>query len=288
MATQAELIVEVTRIIQDTSYDSTEQLAFLNQAMQDIAGDPRVLLPDLETQDDVTTSTSVSYVALPSDYQKNLLYCYNSSKYWPVKIYASLASLQRMFSRLDQGGAVVGVTTRGQNLHYQRIPSSAETLQLHYYRKPYDMATYPATTISFNGTTKTINDTGSGLDDFHVGQVIDVTGTVNNNTSFTITVAAAESLTVSETVTTESAGSSFTIKSRPDGIPAHLQKPLLVHHVCAAILGEIEQDLNGAKVNTQYHQGEFDKYLAKLIAFIGPVTAGPKEIEKEIDWENYL
>ena len=219
MITQAELIVEVTRIIQDSSYSDAVQLTFLNQAMQDIAGDPRVFLPGLETQDDVSTSTSVSYVALPSDYQKNLFYCYNTTRYRKEKIYGSLEDLQRQFSKLDQAGSIVGVAIRGSNLHYQRIPSSSETLQLHYYRPPVDMD-----------------------DD----------------------------------------------DDEPDGLPAHLAKLLLVHHACAAIFSEIEQDMKGAKINTQFHEGKSNEYLAKLIAFIGPIAKTPVEITMEVDWESYL
>jgi len=219
MVTQSELITEVTRIIQDTSYSDATQLSFINQAVQDIAGDPRVLLPDLETSDDVDTSTDDSYVSLPSDYQKNLTDCYNTDKYCHHKIYGSLETLQRDFYHLDQNGYIVGVAVSGSNLHYQRIPSSSETLTLHYYRVPTDM---------------------SDDDD------------------------------------------------EPDGLPAHLAKPLIVHHACAAIFSEIEQDLQGQKVNTQYHEGKFNEYLSKLIGFIGPVATSPISINEEMDWEVYL
>ena len=219
MITQAELIVEVTRIIQDTSYTDEIQLTFLNQAVQEIAGDPRILLRDLETQANVSTSTTATYIDLPDTYQRNLFYCYNTSVYRPIKIYPSLETLQRKFARLDQGGAIVGVAIRGTELHYQRTPSSSETLQLHFYRPPVDMDDDDAT---------------------------------------------------------------------PDGIPAHLAKPLIVYHACAAIYSEIEQDMKGAKVNTQYYEGKFNEAMAKLIGFVGPVATAPKEIEQEIDWESYL
>ena len=219
MITQAELIVEVTRIIQDSSYSDAVQLTFLNQAMQDIAGDPRILLPDLESQANVTTSTTLSYVALPTTFQKNLFDCYNTGRNYHHKIYGSLEDLQRRFTNLDSNGNIRGVAIRGSNLHYQRIPSTAETLQLHFYRLPVDMAAVGAT---------------------------------------------------------------------PDGLPAHLAKPLLVHHACAGIFGEIEQDMKGGKVNALYHEGEFNKALAKLIGFIGPNAKTPVDVEMEIDWENYL
>jgi len=219
MVTQAELIVEVTRIIQDASYTDEIQLTFLNQAMQDIAGDPRIFLDDLETQDTVDTSTTVSYVALPDDYQKNLFSCYNTDRNYHHTIYGSLEDLQRRFTNLDSNGSLVGVAIRGTNLHYQRIPSTSEELQLHYYRPPVDMA-----------------------DD----------------------------------------------DDTPDGLPAHLAKPLLVHHASAAIYSEIEQDIKGKKINTAYHEGRFNEYLAKLVLFIGPRAKAPVGVEMEIDWESYL
>jgi hypothetical protein len=219
MVTQAELIVEVTRIIQDPSYTEPIQLTFINQAIQDIAGDPLVFLPDLETQGNVTTSTALSYVALPDTFQKKLFDCYNTTRHRHERIYGSLEDLQRRFSRLDQNGRIYGVAIRGSNLHYQRIPATAETLQLHFYRPPVDM-------------------------------------TEDDDT--------------------------------PDGLPAHLARPLVVHHACAAIFSEIEQDLQGQKVNTLYHEGEANKQLAKLIAFIGPIAWAPTHISEEIDWEAYL
>lgn len=81
-----------------------------------------------------------------------------------------------------------------------------------------------ATTISFTagsaGTAGTIDDSASGflVAGFRPGMAVTVTGTTNNNDTFTITAIAAGSLTVdiSESVTTEGAGGSFTL--RTDGV----------------------------------------------------------------------
>lgn len=286
--TQATLITDLTRIVQDASYDVTEQLAFLNQAMQEVAAHSLVLLPDLEQSDSVTTSISVSYVSLPSDYQKNLFFIYNSTQSWQVKIMASVWDLQRRYFQLDQSGTLTGAAVKGQQLHYQRIPSSAETLVLHYYRAPYDMATYSANTISFDADTGTIADAASGLGDFNVGQVVDVTGTTDNNTYFTITAATSALLTVSETVTDESAGSEFTLKSRPDGIPDHLAKPLLLNKAAVDIFSEIEQGQEGNKTNTAFYQSQYQAALASLVGFIGPEGRAPQPINDELDLEAYL
>ena len=286
--TQTNLVTDVTRIIQDSSYDSTEQLTFLNQAMQEVAGHPLVLLPGLETEAEVTTDTTYPYTSLPSNYQKNLFYVYNATKYWEVAIRASLGDMLRRYHKLDQSGTITSLAVRGNVLHYQRIPSSEETLEIHYYRKPYDMATYTADTISFDADAGTIADSASGLGDFNVGQIIDVTGTSDNNTSFTITAATSALLTVSEDVTDEAAGSDFTIKSRPDGIPDHLCRPLLVNHACSAIFAEIEEGVEGNKTNTIYHDQKFQQAIAALIAFIGPEGRAPQGINDELNLEAFL
>jgi len=215
--TQTTLLAEVDRIIQDDSYTEAIQLSFLNQAMQDVAG--LVLLPELETSSAVSTSITLSYVALPSNYQRNLFDCYNSTRSWHIKIYGSLVLLNRNFQQLDQAGSIQGVAIRGTNLHYQRIPSTSESLTLFYYRPPVDMA---------SGATE------------------------------------------------------------PDGIPQHLARPLLVHGACKGIYSEIEEDIKGKKVNTLYHEGEYNKALAKLIAFVGPEAKAPVDIQDELALEGYL
>ena len=288
--TQANLITDLTRIIQDSSYDSDEQLSFLNQAMQEVAGHPLVLLDDLETQDDVTTDTTYPYTALPSDYQKNLFYVYNSTKYWEVRIIASLGDLYRRFHKLDQSGTIVGVAIRGNYIHYQRIPSSAETLQLHYYRKPYDMATLTGgSDITFTASTLRIADAGNGLGVFHAGQTIDITGTTNNNTSFVIASVESDGSYLTTTVApTDESDQSAIIKSRPDGIPEHLIKPLLLNHAAASIFSEIEEGIEGAKVNTLYHEQKSQQALSALISFIGPEGRAPVGIGDELDLEGYI
>jgi hypothetical protein len=72
-----------------------------------------------------------------------------------------------------------------------------------------------ATTISFNATTNTINDSGSGFGSFTGNRMITVSGasTGANNRTFKVTAAAAGTLTIdpSTPVTQESAGSSVTV-----------------------------------------------------------------------------
>lgn len=76
-----------------------------------------------------------------------------------------------------------------------------------------DMGTYTATTISFDetGGVYTIRDSAYGLNRFNVGDIILVSGSVANNGYFTVTVVAANQLTVTEAVTDAVTGATVTI-----------------------------------------------------------------------------
>jgi len=71
-------------------------------------------------------------------------------------------------------------------------------------------------TISFSATTGNhILDSGSGFvtAGFEVGDKVIVSGSANNDGVYTVTAVAAGDLTVTETVTTETAGASITVKA---------------------------------------------------------------------------
>lgn len=78
-----------------------------------------------------------------------------------------------------------------------------------------DMWTYTASTIAFNGTAKTITDTAYGLNRFendnNITSLIKVTGTTNAGV-YTVVSATASAITVSESLTTQAAGASYTIQ----------------------------------------------------------------------------
>jgi hypothetical protein len=74
--------------------------------------------------------------------------------------------------------------------------------------------TYTAATISFDNATKKISDTAYGMKRFKVAEIVQVSGTTNNNGFFTVATvnAAGGFITVSESVVTEIAGASVTVK----------------------------------------------------------------------------
>jgi len=132
--TAGVISTEVLAIVDDGSYTSTDVISYINKALNEISG--RFLLPELEAEDTVDTTVDQNYSALPSNFQRNLHYCYSEDNNREVKVYKSFRLILRSVGVIDQAGYVVGVAVRGGNLHYQRIPSAAETLQIHYYKNP--------------------------------------------------------------------------------------------------------------------------------------------------------
>lgn len=74
--------------------------------------------------------------------------------------------------------------------------------------------TVTASTISFNATTNTINDSGNGLAGFPVNAAINVAGSASNNNVYRVTAVTAGTLTISPLtpVTTEAAGASISLR----------------------------------------------------------------------------
>lgn len=132
--TVAQLKEEVLAKCQDASFVTDIIVRYLNQAMKDISG--RVQLPALESSSTVTTSTTLYYVAMPSNFQRNLYACHSDTNDTWIPVYASLADLERRFATLDSAGRVQGVALQGSNIYYQRCPSMAETLKVYYLKQP--------------------------------------------------------------------------------------------------------------------------------------------------------
>jgi len=150
MSNANSLISQVQEIIDDESFSPTQILGYLNRGVREIAGGvllPRGLwtppLPDLRTSASVDTSTTYPYVALPTTagnaYHKKLFFCTSEDQALEIKIFASWVKFLKRWPYLDDTGSVRGVCVRGASLYYQGKPSTAESLTLHYFRKPVDM-----------------------------------------------------------------------------------------------------------------------------------------------------
>lgn len=67
----------------------------------------------------------------------------------------------------------------------------------------------------------------------------------------------------------------------PSSIPSHLQRDLIVNCVCREIFNQIEDGMEGNKLNTVYYDNEFFKAVMSLDSFIGvdglPFNVGEDE-----------
>jgi len=152
MATLREIISAIEEILQDSTYTDAILTGKINVAVSRIAGGIRMPnggtsqpLPDLFAYGTVNTSTTLPYVSLPTNYQRDVRLVYDSSncKIEPPQggDYYSFALFMQVISNmgLAEAGSIYAVAVKGTKLYYQGIPSAATTLGVHYYRKPVDM-----------------------------------------------------------------------------------------------------------------------------------------------------
>jgi hypothetical protein len=154
MTTLGELITEIQRIMQDNdAYPPDVLIPKINETVTMIAAGVRMPdgmtsppLPELFDSDTVDTATDAAYVSLPTDYQRNLhmvaddsgdrLACPTGGDYYSFRLF-----LNRILEKdLTESGSIYLVCVKGLRLYYQGIPTASETLTLHFYRKPVDMA----------------------------------------------------------------------------------------------------------------------------------------------------
>lgn len=152
MPTFAVLIAKVTSFVNN---DSLANLFgdFINQGVFEIAGGiPSLLdgianpipnsltppLPDLFTIGTVTTSTTDAFVSMPTNFHRDLQLV-SSSTGSEIDIANSFIDIAETYPLLNKTGRISDVVEHGRKLYYQGIPTVAETLTVHYYRKPIDM-----------------------------------------------------------------------------------------------------------------------------------------------------
>jgi hypothetical protein len=150
-----DLIEQVSRIVDNTSYTSTIVLGFLNDAQAEIADE--LMLPWLRMTDTVSTSTSADRVALPSTYHKGLYHAKFNQE--PVDVYRDEHDMEvALGGFVSTEGDVKAVAADNGYLIYQFIPNSTSEIELKFYRSVTDMeeksANYPA---GFTSSTARVN-----------------------------------------------------------------------------------------------------------------------------------
>lgn len=145
MVAFSELISRVDKIVADTDY--TDLIGdFINQGVLEIAGGMQSTLGEhrtpplskLFTIDTIDTDTTLAYIDLPSTYHRDLQFIVNG-KGFSVSIPNSFLSFSESYPLMDRTGDVYEALENGGKLYYQGIPSTADTLTLHFYRFPIDM-----------------------------------------------------------------------------------------------------------------------------------------------------
>lgn len=198
------MIERVKRVVQDDLYDDDAITELLNAGMMDCAA--KVLLPELEHAEDVTTVVSSSFLAFPTDYHRGL-FAAKDSNGRDAAVYRTFASMLRIWGRSGETGGSVGAVApaSGGRMTYVPIPADPQTLTIYYYRKPTAMV----------------------ADD-----------------------------------------------DEPDGLPEDAHKAL-VHYACKEIFAEMEDGIEGKKVNTNHHESKYLEMLAELDRAVGPLVSHP-------------
>jgi len=138
----SELVTEIEDIVQDSSYAEIKIKAKINEAVLAIATGVMIPgkfeksppLPDLYKVDDIDTTVSSGITDLPTDFNRDVVQVLNSDK---DEITINSSAKNFLHKYLDQdGGEVYVCAIMGKRLLYRDIPSTAETLTIHYYKTP--------------------------------------------------------------------------------------------------------------------------------------------------------
>jgi hypothetical protein len=75
-------------------------------------------------------------------------------------------------------------------------------------------------------------------------------------------------------------------RDKPDMLPSHLHRRLLVNYACKELFSRIEDGMDGKKANTAYHDNEYKTAFSELELWIIPRASEPPEINDTVT--NYL
>jgi len=147
MPTLVNLRSQIKEILHTSIFTDSEITARLNLGVNLIAaGLPSSFgeiktppLPDLFSIATVDTVLSTAYASMPATYQRSLQFVADSSGR-EIDVYNSMIEFAEDNPLMDRDGSVDGVIEQGGRLYYQGIPTSVETLTLHFFRLPVDMS----------------------------------------------------------------------------------------------------------------------------------------------------
>lgn len=99
---------------------------------------------DIDTLEKTTSTDTVyvetlSYVNTPTNFHRELSFA-SASNGAEIDIANSFISFVESSPLLNKSGTVYEIIEQGNKIYYQNIPSTSETLTIHYYRKPTEMS----------------------------------------------------------------------------------------------------------------------------------------------------
>lgn len=149
MATVSQLVNEVEKIVQDSSFSQDDIVGYLDDGLKIVAAGPVMHdyksvqlppLPRLYTSDTIDCSTTTYYVDLSDlstyTFGRDLDFASNGTTGSRITVQRSMQDFMKSYPEMDESGSVYRVFEEGGRLYHQGIPSEAETLTLWFYRVP--------------------------------------------------------------------------------------------------------------------------------------------------------
>ena len=140
--TREELVYAVQEALQDDAWTADHIASVLNRGYRAVA--KGILLPDkyqltpplpeLYTVDTIDTAAGSGICDLPSDFNRNVVQVLNANAE-DIHIEPSFVRFLSLHPGQDPG-SVRTCAVKGKKLLYRDIPSTAETLTVHYYQTP--------------------------------------------------------------------------------------------------------------------------------------------------------
>lgn len=132
---QLERILEVvSRKVQDSSYDNSDYIEFINMCLGEIASTEA--MPKLIENHVVTVPAGQHTVDLPEGLYSGPFWAYNQTIQGGITVYDKLTIFLQRFKHLDEAGPVRFLINAGNELMVQYSPHADQEIKVWYSREP--------------------------------------------------------------------------------------------------------------------------------------------------------
>lgn len=293
-----EIYLQAREEVDDDSYEFEDYLKQFNKALKDISG--RVLLPALETSADIyagtatITASTISFTAtgkiiadsdsalVTSGFHVGETITITGAGEDTNNQTTTISSIESDGSQMVVAGTLADesageeVTIESSGPNNIPLPSGYQRNLFYCYSNDHYR---PIKIYASRGLL--MRDVGR-ID--QAGRVIGV-AVYGSRFYYQRIPSSTESLTMwyyeQPTAMTERTDT-------PDCLPEHLATQLLCNYARWRFFAQIEDGIEGAKVNTEYWKGEYEVVMAELQAFVGDEGKIPTEIPDEMYWEEMV